>query len=188
MKKLTIYECSEQYRVPVSKLRRLEKDGFISFAPAVREGGDDILFALKKANPLSAGQLRQLLIQPELLNNLGKYKKLALIQLKMLGEPRQAKPLDHAATVITSAAMNDPETTRALAQWIAETIPADGCTYHYLAVRALLCVADNVFDIVYQSVNRAFTNARKMPELDGMSETIAKRTQFFPKREMIFDL
>ena len=184
---LTMRQFSDKYRIPMTKCRRAERDGNLVFHVSTEKALEDIARYANKGALLTAGHLRYLVLNPQKVNELDKSVAYVKSQIAALGNVvGEALTLDQFPVAkITNCAAGDPGSIQALAEWMASVIPPAGCSYHYIAVRALLNVSDDMFEPVYKAIGRAFSKARKHPALDGMSETVNRATRFFQKQ---FDL
>lgn len=184
----TIYGFSRQFKIPVSKLRKVEAAGYLTFDPAGPL--EKIVDRLKSSQPLTTEHLRFLILKPEaieLLDNdwIGATDS-AIRQLRAIGDAKgealAADKFPH--NIIIESAKSDPEGVESFARWIASVIPPKGCTYHYVAVRAVLNVSDALFEMAYKALRRAIFNARKHEALEGMSVTENRATRFFPRNSV----
>ena len=184
---MTLNEIRDKFKIPLTKLKALQAHGLLI---GTSEPSDIELItqALRNGNPLSSRQLALLIRSPEMLRGLDKYRASARAQVKAIGDAMAEHFGERAALLIVNASAGDPASITELAAMIAARIPIDGCSYHYIAVRAGLGVSSDMLDLTFQHVARAIQKARQHPTLDGMSETLNRETRFFPRREIFFDL
>ena len=183
---LNIYEISEQFKIPLTKLRRLEKLGLLKTKPYERTVMESAIAVARHGKPLSARQLVQFTQMPERIKEAGDYARAIRAQVKALGDVAgEAMRGDLDSLLMLAAMSKDPGCIADIAKYIAGVIPAGGCGYAYIAVRLLHGVAPNMLDFAAGYVSRAIAMARRDPALAGMSATENGRTKFFQKS---FDL
>jgi hypothetical protein len=183
----TILEFSKQFKIPVSKLRKVEAAGYLTFEPEEQGPIAKVIARLRTGQALTVEHLRFLILNPDAVELLDKdmigASDNVLRQLRAIGdasgEALAADKFPH--NLIIEAAKNEPEALESFARWIASIIPAKGCNYHYVAIRAALNVPDSLFELAYRSLRRAIFNARKHEALEGMSAAENRATKFFPR-------
>lgn len=184
----TISEFSKQFKIPISKLRKVEAAGYLTFDPEEQGPIAKVIARLRTGQPLTVEHLRFLILNPEAVALLDKdmdgASDTATRQLLAIGDASgEALPADKFPhNLIIEAAKNEPVALESFARWIASVIPAKGCNYHYVAIRAALNVPDSLFELAYKSLRRAIFNARKHEALEGMSETENRGTKFFQRK------
>lgn len=183
----TAHQISDQYRIPLKKIRMMVLAGDLFVAAESFSDFDKLVFALKKANPLSTRQLCHLLRTPGDLKKLGKYRDYAELQLESLGNVKadmlrsETKPHN----LIVNCAIGDAPSIDRFAEWLSSVIPERGCNYTFLAVRACVNVEENFYEIALNHISKAIRRARGAPALDGMSAVEGNGTKFFKRK---FDL
>lgn len=181
---LTISEFSARFKIPVSKLRKVEAAGYLTFEPEEQGPIAKVAARLRTSQPLTVEHLRFLILNPKAVDEFGRKESADIKrQLRAIGDASgEALPADKFPhNLIIEAAKNEPEALESFARWIADVIPANGCNYHYVAIRAALNVPDSLFELVYRSLRRAIFNARKHEALEGMSAAENRATKFFPR-------
>ena len=184
----TIYDIADEYKISVRKARLMLKNGDLNIdSDTKRSEIRQIAHYLKKARPLTVSNILTLLRHPEKIDALGAQAKAAKKYLASLGNvERESLSASQAANMIYGASISDEIFLPKFAQWLASVIPASGCGYHYLAVRAILNVPENRFSETYRALPRAILHARRTQFLSGMSEK-ADIVRFF-RPEINFDL
>jgi hypothetical protein len=183
----TIREISKKTGVGVWTLRKLVKAGIFK-ADDDNAATEKIRLTLARGNPLSVAQLVELVDDPTLAHDLGRYAERAKAQVAALGEVRsEAAPFEVAA-YIDEASNGNADATRILAGWIREIVPAAGSVhFSWIAARLVWNSRTRADDIA--RVSLALINARK--ELAGWwrIEKIKGRPQtFFARPKIPLDL
>lgn len=162
----TLYEISEEMRISVKKLRQMHKKGYLRCDGSVDPIADDIRTFLNSGLHLTVKQLVALIDTPSLLLEIGPKQDKAQGYVESLGDIDPAP--DDVWPEIAGAAAGDKESVQKLVQWAYEAIPAEGkVSYHYLAVRLLLAVPEDLRKYEFPRLNKAFLNMRKSPEFEG---------------------
>jgi hypothetical protein len=163
---VNIYEVAEKHKISLNKLRAMDKDGLLRLDESAN-ASDPIRATLMKGNPLPVSQLVQLVEEPSLLLDLGKYARDAEKQIAALSDPlRQVAPKPVAAAV-TDAAKNDPEAVALLVAWLKEIIPTRPVGHAFIAVRLLLGIPPAIRKYEAPRIGRALLNCRNNPALAG---------------------
>lgn len=163
---MNIYEVAERHTLSLKKLRAMDKDGLLRLDESAN-ASDPIRTTLINGDPLPVWQLVQLIDEPGLLLDLGKYAARAESLLTALAKPQQeAAPIEVAAS-IPDAAKNDPEQVAILIAWLKQVIPARPVGHAYLAVRLLLGVPLGTRKFEAPRLGRAFLNCRNSTALAG---------------------
>lgn len=189
----TIYQMHNEYRIPIGKLRRMQRNGDL-IVSAVEPGDlEKAAQALQRGQRLSTRQLVMLARDKLKIESLGQYSVAAKAQLRALGKVQDEAYRDFPkgiANLICLAAAKSPEDANRLAEWIASAIPPEGCGYHFIAARVLYFVDDHFFDVAANDLARAIVQARRCQPLEGMSATAKGKTRFFRRasKELTFDL
>lgn len=169
---MNLVEISDKYGIPVKKLARLEKDGFL-VASKTDSRPAQMKIYLQSGRPLAVHQLIDLIREPGLIPLIGKtstYRDMAASIVESLGNVEaSALPVETAANIIYGAAILDPDMTARLVEWLRGVIPAKGCSYHYLAVRMMFNVPGARWKETYRYLPRAMTTIRNHPLLEGWS-------------------
>lgn len=191
---MNIYEFADKYNLSVKKVKQIAADGALNLNPGKREVPSQMRYYLKKGRTLTAEHMLMLVRNPELFDILEEYEGAARKQIRALGNiPADAIAEDQAATWIYAAMISDELMLPRVADWLAPVIPADGCGYHYVAVRMLYNVPSHRFKEAYSQVARACLSLRRCLELRGQilpqpDKSENQGMRFFRKPENIFDL
>lgn len=168
---MNVHEIAEKYNLPIRKLKKLEADGLL-----VTTAGDSrpikMRAYLSSNRPLSVVQLIDLKRDSSgaLLARLGGYRIRAEELLAEVGDIASgAHPGGTATSRLYGAAILERPALDALAEWLRETIPPQGCSYHYIATRLLWNVPADQLPRAYKFLPRALINLRALPELAGWS-------------------
>lgn len=186
----SIYELSEELRIPLRKLQKLHSLGHlakVSFPE--RDTATKVIAQMKKGNPLTVEQIRALILNRngELAAIPKEWAKPIGRMIVQLGDMSNSlQPDDFPHNLIFDAANKDADGLARFSAWIASIIPEGGCSYQYVGVRAALNISDVQFPVVYPVLAKAIRNARKHENLAGMSSIINRATVFH--REKSFDL
>lgn len=183
----TLRHIQAKTGVGIWTLRKLHKAGFLK-AEDEDAATEKIRLTLSRGNPLSVAQLVELLEEPTLAHDLGRYADRARSQVEALGNVQgEAAPRDIVAYV-DDASNAKPEAAAIIAEWLRSAIPAHGRVNHaWIATRLVWNSFTRADDIT--RVSLALVNARK--ELPGWSvvEKIDGRRQvFYAKPKKAFDL
>lgn len=183
---MDIFQLSEEFKIPVAKLKRMQRRGFL---PTIEETFDIVQQAklyLNNKRPLSTAMLIEFSRKPSLLKSFtGAASTRVHDALDEIGDPNNGA-FHGPSTEIIGASMNEPESVRNVTNWLLRSIPPSGCGYHYLAVRLLWHVPQERFAQSYARCARAILNARAMPQMIGRSVTENGTTRFIG--EKTFDL
>lgn len=164
---MNIYEVAEEFKISLKKLRAMDKKGILRLNENA-SASDPIRARLMNGDPLPVWQLVQLIEEPALLLELGKYAETARGQVAVLGIKTEhaAAPKPVAASV-TDAAKNDPEAVATLIAWLKETIPSRPVGHAYLATRLLLGIPASIRKYEAPRIGRALLNCRNHPTFAG---------------------
>jgi len=163
---MNIFEVAEKHKLSLKKLRAMDKDGLLRLDESA-SAADPIRATLIKGNPLPVAQLVQLIEEPALLLDLGKYAKEAETQVAALGKPANEVAPKPVAAAVTDAAKNDPEAVALLVAWLKETIPARPVGHAYIATRLLLGIPASIRKYEAPRIGRALLNCRNHPTFAG---------------------
>ena len=164
---MNIYEVAERFKISLKKLRAMDKAGLLRLDESA-SASDPIRATLIKGNPLPVAQLVQLIEEPALLLDLGKYATAAEAQVAALGiKTEHAAAPKPVAAAVTDAAKNDPEAVAILVAWLKETIPARPVGHAYLASRLLLGIPPAIRKFEGPRIGRALLNCRNHPSFAG---------------------
>lgn len=163
---MNIYEAAEKFKISLKKLRAMDKAGILRLDESAN-ASDPIRATLMNGDPLAVWQLVQLVEEPALLLNLGKYAQEAEKQLAALRDPLSQAAPKSAAAAVTDAAKNDPEAVAILCTWLRDIIPARPVGHAYLAVRLLLGIPPAIRKYEAPRIGRALLNCRNNPALSG---------------------
>ena len=163
---MNVFEFHERYKIAPTKARWIAKenpqwfDGTSNATDLARE-------AMAKGNPLSVAQLVQLIDEPRLLLELGKYADKAESQVEALGKPENQVAPKPVSAAVFEAARNDPEQVEIIVDWLKHVIPARPVGHAYLATRLLLGIPASIRKYEAPRIPRALLNCRNHPELAG---------------------
>lgn len=163
---MNIFDAAERYKISLKKLRAMDKDGLLRLDESAK-ASDPIRATLVKGNALPVAQLVQLIEEPALLLDLGKYASAAKGQVDALGHPEREPAPKPAAAAVTDAAKNDPEAVALLVDWLKSVIPACPVGHAYLATRLLLGIPAGLRKSEAPRIGRALLNCRNHPALAG---------------------
>lgn len=163
---MNIFEVSEKHKISLKKLRAMEKDNLLRLDESA-SASDPIRATLQNGDRLSAWQLVQLVEEPALVLELGKYTAAAASQVDELGHPERQPATKPAAAAITDAAKNDPEAVAVLCDWLKSVIPSRPVGHAYLATRILLGIPPALRKSEAPRIGRALLNCRNSPALAG---------------------
>jgi len=162
----SLYEISEKYRVSVRKLRKMHKDGVLRCDGSGDPIADDIRGYLERGQQLTVKQLVALIERPGLLLEIGPRMDAAKAQVNALDGPEPAS--GDLWPELAGAAANEPDALLKLIAWAQATIPGDRpVNHHWLAVRLLLAVPENLRKYEFPRLNRVFLHMRQRPEFEG---------------------
>lgn len=167
---MNIFEVSEKFKISLKKLRAMDKAGLLRLDDSA-SASDPIRATLLNGDPLAAWQLVQLVEEPALILELGKYSAAAQSQVDALGRPERQPATKPAAAAVTDAAKNDPEAVAVLCDWLKSVIPARPVGHAYLATRLLLGIPPALRKSEAPRIGRALLNCRNSPALAGWWET-----------------
>lgn len=175
---LSLDELHARSKIGVRKLKWLHTNGFlvnVSFA-------DDRLLKMHKylssRRPLSVEQLLALIREPKLIDSLPANHARARASVAEIGKPEQGALPAADWLHILGASMNEPSSLAVIVDWLRSVIPAGGCGYHWIAVRAMWNCPAEKFKQTYSRLPRALINARAHPSLAGWSNADTGTTRF----------
>lgn len=174
---MNIYEVAAQFKISVSKLRKLDKAGLLRLDKA-HPLTDAMRFYLSKGKPLTVPHLVALVESPALIEELGDKAGAALAQVAILNAPTAA-PLEIVAE-IDQAARGDSDAVGRLIPWIKATIVAAAAqghpivNHHYLAVRLALGSPASLREYNTARIPRALLNCRRHPGMAGWWRVVPK--------------
>lgn len=174
---MNIYEVAAQFKISVTKLRKLDKAGLLRLGPA-HPLTDSMRFYLSKGKPLTVAQLVALVEAPALIEGLGDKAGQALAQVALLGAPEPA-PLETVAE-IDQASRGDTEAIGRLIPWLKTTILVAASqgqftiSHHYIAVRLILGSPASLRDYNAARIARALLNCRRHPGFAGWWRVVPK--------------
>ncbi len=163
---MNIFEVAEKFKISLKKLRAMEKAGLLRLDQSAA-ASDPIRATLIKGNPLPVSMLVQLVDEPALLLELGKYAPAAQSQVAALGKPERETAPKPVAASVTDAAKNDPEAVALLCDWLRSIIPGRPVGHAYLASRLLLGIPASIRKFEGPRIGRALLNCRNNPALAG---------------------
>lgn len=163
---MNIYEVSEKFKISLKKLRLMEKAGVLRLDESAK-ASDPIRASFLNGNPLPVWQLVQLIEEPGLLLDLGKYAADAERQVAALGHPEREPAPKEVAAYLTDAAKNEPEAVAILVRWLKQTVPARPVGHSYLAARLLLGIPASLRKSEAPRIGRALLNCRNHPQFAG---------------------
>lgn len=163
---MNIFEVSEKHKISLKKLRALDKDGILRLDESA-SASDPIRATLQNGDPLPVWQLVQLVEEPALILELGKYSAAAQSQVDALGHPERQPAPKSAAAAVTDAAKNDPDAVALLVDWLKSVIPTRPVGHAYLATRLLLGIPPAIRKFEGPRIGRALLNCRNNPAMAG---------------------
>lgn len=163
---MNIFEVAEQFKISLKKLRAMDKVGLLRLDESA-SASDPIRSTLMNGDPLPAWMLVQLIDEPGLLLELGKYTGAAQTQVAALGKPDREPAPKQVAAAVFDAAKNDPEAVALMCDWLRAIIPARPVGHPYIAARLLLGVHTSLRKQIAPRIGRALLNCRNTPALAG---------------------
>lgn len=165
----TLLEFCDKYRISHAKAKRMQKDGFLLVDTASNPAAAAIREVMMQRNPLGVVELCLLLETPSLILELGRYADKASEVLETIGDALTSQAPHPVALSILDAASGDAEAIAALVDWIKSALPVDGSPvgYHWLAVRLMLPLPENIRKFENERIRRALARARKDPAFAG---------------------
>jgi hypothetical protein len=163
---MNIYEVAERHKISLKKLRAMDKDKLLRLDESAN-ASDPIRATLMNGDPLPVRQLVQLIEEPGLLLDLGKYTSTAEAQIAALGKPQNEIAPKPVAAAVTDAAKNDPEAVAILVAWLKEIIPPHPVGHAYIATRLLLGIPESIRKQQAPRIGRALLNCRNHPSFAG---------------------
>lgn len=184
---MNIYEVAERHKLSLKKLRAMDKDGLLRLDESA-SASDPIRATLIKGNPLPVPQLVQLIEEPSLLMDLGKYARAAETQVAALAKPENGIAPKPVAAAVTDAAKNDPEAVAILVDWLKKVIPASPVGHAYVATRLLLGIPASIRKYEAPRIGRALLNCRNHPAFVGWWRVDKCGPTIYRRPETVFDL
>jgi hypothetical protein len=171
----TIHEISRAMNISLKKLRSMEKRGWLLCDAKAHPMVESMLSTMRSGNPLTVAQCVALIEDPKLFDLLeGKAAK-ARQQVEALGNP---KPAAIDWIDLSAATLNDENSEAAtlrLIAWIKAVLPVSGrVSHHWIAVRLLLAVPEDMRRFEIPRLGKIMLTIRKHPEFAGWF-TIAKQ-------------
>lgn len=163
---MNIYEIAEKHKISLKKLRALDKDKLLRLDESAN-AADPIRATLINGDPLPVWQLVQLIEEPSLLLELGKYAAEAGSQVDALGKPQNEVAPKPVAAALTDTAKNDPEAVALMVDWLKQVIPTRAVGHAYLATRLLLGIPLTLRKSEAPRIGRALLNCRNHPSMVG---------------------
>lgn len=167
---MNIYEVAAQFKISVSKLRKMDKAGILKLDKS-HPLTDSMRFYLGKGQPLTVAQLVALVEDPTIIEQLGEKAGVALAQVAALNAPTAA-PLETVAE-IDQASRGDTDAIGRLIPYLKTQIllaASQGhsvINHHYLAVRLVLGSPASLRDYNAARIARALLNCRRHPGFAG---------------------
>lgn len=159
-------ECGVSFRKLRLIVKTLRRYGLMPPQEKVEEV-ERMRAYLAQGQSLSVYQLMDLIEHPGIVKVLGKYGRAAKAALDNLDNPK-ANPAPRAASVACIAASKgSADMLEMLIAWAKETIPARGCTYHYLVLRLAYGCLPEEQDNLIRKASRSFMLARQRPSFEG---------------------
>lgn len=166
---LTLLEFCDEFRISHTKAKRMLARGCLLVDESTDPRAARIRSTFMARNPLTALDLCDLIESPSLILQLGRYADKASDLLEPLGDAVAGQAPRDVALSIMEAASGDTEAIAALVAWIKCALPGDGSPvgFHWLAVRLMLPIAENVRRFENEKIRRALARCRKSPEFSG---------------------
>lgn len=167
---MNIYEVAAQFKISVSKLRKMDKAGLLRLDKA-HPLTDSMRFYLGKGKPLTVAQLVALVEDPTIIEHLGEKAGAAMAQVAALGAPDGA-PMEVVAE-IDQASRGDHDAICRIIPWLKTQILVAASqgqpviNHHYLAVRLVLGSPAGLRDYNAARIARALLNCRRHPGFAG---------------------
>lgn len=162
---MTLHEMNKKYGIKMPKLRQMEKDGALNCRDA--SPVEPMIRYFQKRRELTVPYLVQLIDQPELIELFTDAARRRVERIiAALGDVQPA-PADVAACII-GAYEGDPGDVRTVLEWCKRTIPPAGeVPHHYLAVRLLMGVPENLRQYEEKRLPRVLLNVRRSDDFAG---------------------
>lgn len=160
---MTLLEFCEEFRISHAKAKRMIKRGCLLVDESADPRAARIRETFLSRNPLGVVDLCDLLEHPGLILQLGRYADKASEQLDALGDAVKGQAPRSVALSVMDAALGDAEAITGLVDWIKGALPADGSPvgYHWLAVRLMLPIAENMRKHQNDKIRHALAHCRK---------------------------
>lgn len=191
---MNLFEFCETFKVSLAKARKMDKAGVLRLDHNTSEAAQAIRHWLSNGQPLTAAMLCELIEQPGILLDLGKYADKARLELAALGDARKEAAPKLVAAHIADAARGDRDAVLVLVDWIKGILPARPVGHSWIAARLLMGLPANVRKFDIPRVPRALLQCRKRPEFAGYWAIEARGAKTFthyakPKKGLAkFDL
>lgn len=181
---MNLFEFTEKFKISLRKARAMEKAGVLRLDENTNERATEIRLLLSKGQPLTAAQLCELVEDPALMLDLGRYAARAREQVDALGNVKAETAPKEIAAYISEAARGDQEAVSVLLNWLFEIIPAKRVGHSFIAVRLLLGLAPSMRKFDVPRIPRALLECRRRQEFAEWwtVETRGTRSQTFYKR------
>lgn len=181
---MNLFEFTEKFKISLRKARAMEKAGVLRLDENTNERATEIRLLLSKGQPLTAAQLCELVEDPALVLDLGRYAARAREQIDALGNVKAETAPKEIAAYISEAARGDQEAVSVLLNWLFEIIPAKRVGHSFIAVRLLLGLAPSVRKFDVPRIPRALLECRRRQEFAEWWTVEARgtRSQTFYKR------
>ena len=161
---MNLFEFTEKFKISLRKARAMEKAGVLRLDENTNERATEIRLLLSKGQPLTAAQLCELVEDPALVLDLGRYAARAREQIDALGNVKAETAPKEIAAYISEAARGDQEAVSVLLNWLFEIIPAKRVGHSFIAVRLLLGLAPSVRKFDVPRIPRALLECRRRQE------------------------
>lgn len=188
MQNPTIKELASRFKVAAGALKKLHLAGHLVNVTVEDDRAGQMRRYLGSRRPLSVEMLLALLREPDLCGELTVYESQARHILAGIGDPALgALPAEDWSDII-AASQNDADGLSAMVDWLQSIIPAAGCGYHWVGVRAMWHCRPDKFKQVYNRLPRALINARANPRMAGWSDASDGTTRFMRPTKLEYDL
>lgn len=192
---MTLYEFCEKYHISLRKARRMDKDGVLRLNREENEAAAEMRLYLSRGQTLPAHHLMNLVEEPSLLLDLGRYAEKAEQQVSELGDVKNgAAPKEVTAYVWEAASPGSDAHAQGvdiLIQWMKGIISAKPVPHSYIAVRLLLGIPASIRKFEIRRIPRAMLNCRQHPDFKDWWRVVTTRARtmtLYQRPETVFDL
>lgn len=179
---MNIYKLAFRSKIPITKLRKLEKLGVLR----VKDDGesqflDGLIFHMRANQTLSVMHLLGL-SEGSTLDELEavkpRYAKRAKNQMLALGNTEDSLAPRDVTAAIEGASRHHPEEARVIADWLKGILPASPVAHAWVAYRMMKPLNPAAREKAASEISLAMVNVRKLPEFAGYwrSEKIGGRS------------
>lgn len=161
---MNLFEICDTFKISLHKARLMHKKGVLRIDEDMSDTLAETRHLLANGQPLTAMHLCELVENPGLILDLGKYAGRAEGNLGVIGNAKEQAAPKQVAAYISDAACGDREAVDILLPWLMEIIPSDPVPHSFIAVRLLLGLAPSVRKFDAPRIRKALLECRKREE------------------------